>query len=139
MASSGGRLVLAALALLGLATAVTGAAVGDAVPAPVTIRGATINAAAPAAANGTHVVLRGSAPPAAPPVASDTCPTGDTDQAGLGCASPASVYQPDYDWYLPYVDFGPGAQAPHLHRHAVAGRGRMFGHLIAPGHRLSRH
>lgn len=120
MASSGGRLVLAALALLGLATAVAGAAAGDAVPAPVTIRGATINAAAPDAANGTHVVLRGSAPPAAPPVASNTCPTGDTDQAGLGCASPASVYQPDYDWYLPYVDFGPGAQAPHLHRHAAA-------------------
>ena len=120
MASSGGRLVLAALALLGLATAVAGAAVGDAVPAPVTIRGATINAAAPDAANGTHVVLRGSALPAAPPLASDTCPTGDTDQAGLGCVSPASVYQPDYDWYLPYVDFGPGAQAPHLHRHAAA-------------------
>ena len=117
MARGAGGVVLAAL-LLGL---VAGAETAAADPAatPVTIRGTNVPVA-PGMAEGSSIVLRGTTPPAPPPVVHYGCPPGYENDPEAGCVVRGYGSEADYEWYWAPYGFG-RRRGFRPHHHAVSG------------------
>ena len=126
-----GRRLLIVLTLLGMVAAAAGPVAADPAAMPVTIRGN--NAPAVPVADGSSIVLRGTTPPAAPPVVHYTCPPGYENDAEAGCVVPGYGSEPDYgDLYWAPYDFG-RRRVFRPHRHAVSGFTRGAGSTRGAG------